>query len=403
MTLIKMSCIAVAVAGLAACGQKAETSADAAKTAPAADELVVKIGHAGPITGPAANYGKDSENGAQVAVDELNAEGVSLGGKKVKFELVSEDDQADPKSATQVAQRLVDAQVAGVIGHVTSGATIPASKIYSDAGIPQISPSATSPSYTQQGYKTAFRVIADDAAQGQALGAFAVNELKAKKIAIIDDRTAYGQGLADEFEKAAKAGGAEIVKREFTNDKSTDFAAILTTLKALKPEVIFFGGMEAQSGPLTKQMKRLGLTAKLLSGDGTRTPDYLKLAGADAEGNYASTAGQPNDKMPGFTSFSEKYKAKFKQDVAVFSPYSYDAVRTLVAAMQKADSAEPAKYLPALSKVEFAGVTGPVKFDAKGDRLNPTVTIYQVKNGQWEVAKVLGGGTAPAGNASAAQ
>src|SRR5574341_1724790 len=214
------------------------------RDAPPSGATVIKIGQVSPLTGPQAHLGKDNDNGARLAIEEMNAKGVTLGGAKVKFELVSEDDQADPKTGTIVAQKLVDAKVAGVIGHLNSGTTIPASKIYHAAGIPQISPSATNPKYTQQGYRGAFRVMANDVQQGKVLGEYAVGKLAAKKIAIIDDRTAYGQGLADEFEKAAKAGGAQIVAREFTNDKATDFAAILTTLKALKPEVIFFGGRE---------------------------------------------------------------------------------------------------------------------------------------------------------------
>jgi len=310
--------------------------------------------------------------------------------------MISEDDQADPKTATTVAQRFVDAKVAGVIGHLNSGTTIPASKLYSDAGIPQISPSATAVTYTAQGFKTAFRVIANDASQGSALGVFAADNLKAKKVAIIDDRTAYGQGLADEFEKAAKAKGVAVVGREFTTNQATDFMAILTTIKGKKPDVIFYGGMDAQAGPLTQQLKKLGIAAKVIGGDGFQTGEYIKLAGDNAEGQYASQPGMPKDKMPGYADFEKKYKAKFNADIQIYAPFTYDATRVMVAAMKKANSADPAKYLPELAKIEYTGVTGPIKFDEKGDIVGGSVTVYQIKGGKWETAATIGGGAAPA-------
>ncbi|QNM94954.1 branched-chain amino acid ABC transporter substrate-binding protein [Chitinimonas koreensis] len=407
MTLARYSLIATAVLALAACGEKkAEPAADAAPAAaPAAapSEEVIKIGHAAPLTGNIAHLGKDNENGVRLAIDELNAEGVEIGGKKVKFEMLSEDDQADPKTATTVAQRFVDAKVAGVIGHLNSGTTIPASKIYSDAGIPQISPSATNPAYTQQGFKTAFRVIANDVAQGGALGEFAATNLKAKKVAIIDDRTAYGQGLADEFEKAAKAKGVDVVGREFTTNQATDFMAILTTIKGKKPEVVFYGGMDAQAGPLAQQMKKLGINAKLIGGDGFQTGEFIKLAGDNAEGQFASQPGMPKDKMPGFAAFNDKYKAKFNTDIQIYAPFTYDATRLMVEAMKKAGSADPAKYLPELAKTDYQGVTGPIKFDDKGDILGGQVTVYQVKAGKWEAVATVGGAPAPAAAAAPAE
>jgi len=194
-------------------------------------QTVVTIAHVGPITGPIAHLGKDNENGAIMAVEELNAAGVTIGGKKVTLKLMTEDDGMDPKQGTAVAQKLADAKVAGVIGHLNSGTSIPASKIYSDAGIPQISPSATNPKYTRQGFKTTFRVVADDTQLGGTLGKYAISTLKAKSIAVIDDRTAYGQGVAEEFVKAAKAAGGNVVANEYTTNVATDFNAILTNIK----------------------------------------------------------------------------------------------------------------------------------------------------------------------------
>jgi branched-chain amino acid transport system substrate-binding protein len=377
---IKGVAVAVALAaavGISACGKK--------------EEGAVKIGHAGPLTGSIAHLGKDNENGVRLALDEANAAGVDIGGKKVKFELQSEDDQADPKQGTIVAQKLVDAKVAGVVGHLNSGTTIPASKLYNDAGIPQISPSATAVTYTNQGYKTAFRVMANDAQQGKVLGEFAATKLGAKNIAIIDDRSAYGQGLADEFEKAAKAAGANILAREFTDTSKTDFTAILTSIKGKKPDLIFYGGMDAQSGPMMKQLKNLGVTAKFLSGDGSQDAEFLKLAGDAAEGAYASSPGVPLDKMPGGKAFSDKYKAKFNTEIQIYAPYAYDAANVLIEAMKKAGSSDPAKYLPALAAITYNGVTGSITFDEKGDIKGGSISLYQVKNGKWEHIETIGG------------
>ncbi|WP_189535350.1 branched-chain amino acid ABC transporter substrate-binding protein [Paludibacterium paludis] len=391
----RLSLIAAAVMALSACGNKDQGAPAGSASAPAAaaegGDAVVKIGQVSPMSGPIAHLGKDNEYGAKLAVEDLNAEGVTIGGKKIKFELVSEDDQGDPKVGTQVAQRLVDAGVVGVVGHLNSGTTIPASKIYSDAGLPQISPSATAVDYTKQGYKTTFRVIANDLQQGKALGEFAIDGLKAKKVAVIDDRTAYGQGLADEFEKAVKGKGGNVVKREFTNDKASDFKAILTSIKASQPDVVFYGGMDAQSAPLVKQMKELGIKAKLMSGDGSQTPTFIKLAGDASEGQYASSCGVPPDKMPGFKSFNDKFKSKFNAEVQIYAPFEYDAVRVLVDAMKRANSTDPKVYLPEVAKTDYSGVTGKIAFDEKGDVKNGAVTVYQVKNGKWEVVSTVGG------------
>jgi branched-chain amino acid transport system substrate-binding protein len=344
---------------------------------------VIKIGSVSPLTGPQAHLGKDNENGARLAVDEINAAGLVIGGKKMHIDLISEDDQADPKIATTVAQKLVDNGVVGVIGHLNSGATIPASTIYHNAGIPQISPSATAIAYTAQGYSTAFRVMTNDEQQGHVLGQYAVDKLGDKKIAIIDDRTAYGQGLADEFAKAAKAAGAEVVAREYTTDRSTDFMAILTSIKAKSPDLVFFGGMDPQAGPLTKQLKQLGIKAQVLGGDGMQTPEYIKLAGADAEGEIASNPGLTLDSMPGGKAFKDKFTARFGQ-IQNYAPYAYDAVYVLVDAMKRANSTDPAKYLPALKTTDYQGVTGHIRFDQKGDVTGGAVTLYQVKNGAWQ-------------------
>ncbi|QRX83607.1 branched-chain amino acid ABC transporter substrate-binding protein [Glaciimonas sp. PAMC28666] len=349
-----------------------------------AQEEVVTIGHVGPLTGPNAHIGKDNENGAKMAIDELNAKGTMIGGKKVKFVLDGEDDASDPKLATTVAQKLVDSHVNGVIGHMNSGTTIPASKIYFDAGIPQISPSATNPKYTQQGFNTAFRVVANDGQLGGTLGRYAVEKLHAKNIAVIDDRTAYGQGVAEEFSKGAKKDGAVIVSTQFTNDKATDFNAILTSIKAKKPDLIFFGGMDAVGGPMLRQMKQLGIQAKFMGGDGLCTTELAKLAGeglADDQVVCAEAGGVPDAGKKALEDFKVAYQKKFNQEVVIYAPYVYDALMTMVEAMQQAKSADPKKYLPFLAKIHHKGVTGNIAFDAKGDIKDGSLTLYTYKGG----------------------
>jgi len=357
-----------------------------------AQDLVVKIGHVGPTSGTAAHLGKDNEMGARMAIDELNAKGVTIGGKKAKFELLAEDDASDPKQGTAAAQKLVDSKVNGVVGHLNSGTTIPASKLYSDAGIPQISPSATNPKYTRNGYKTAFRVLADDVHLGGTLGKYAVQQLKGKTIAVIDDRTAYGQGVADEFEKAAKAAGGNTAGREFTSDKATDFTAILTSLKAKNPDIIFFGGMDAVAGPMMRQMKQLGINAKFMGGDGICTGELPKLAAstmADGQVVCAEGGGVEGEAKKSMDDFRVAFKKKFNTEVQLYAPYAYDAVNVMVSAMVKAGSADPAKYLPELAKISYKGVTGPIAFDNKGDLKNGALTLYTYKGGNREQIAVV--------------
>ena len=347
-----------------------------------AQDLVVKIGHVGPTSGSIAHLGKDNENGARMAIDELNAKGVMIGGKKAKFELLAEDDAGDPKQGTAVANKLVDAKVNGVVGHLNSGTTIPASKIYFDAGIPQISPSATNPKYTRQGFKTAFRVVADDVHLGGTLGRYAVKELKGKSIVTIDNRTAYGQGVAEEFAKGVKSAGGTIQDIQFTSDKATDFTAILTAIKAKNPDIVFYGGMDAEAGPMIRQMKQLGINAKFMGGDGICSGELPKLAaGSMADGQVvcAEAGGVEGEQKVGMAKFKEDYKKKFGIDVQIYAPYVYDAVNLMVAAMVKAGSADPAKYLPALAATDYKGVTGPIAFDSKGDIKNGALTIHSYK------------------------
>lgn len=402
----KLSVVALSVAAafaLSACGEKEAPPPVAAPAAPEAKpEIVVKLGHVAPMTGPQAHLGKDNESGAVLAIEELNSQGLEIGGAKVKFELVSEDDQADPKQGTIVAQKLIDAKVNGVVGHLNSGTTIPASKLYFDAGMPQVSPSATNPKYTQQGFNTAFRVMANDIQQGKVLGEFAAKQ-GAKTVAIIDDRTAYGQGLADEFRKAAEASGLKVVANEYTNDKATDFKAILTKIKSTKADLVFFGGMDAQGGPLVKQMKDLGIKAKFLGGDGVCTPEFMKLGGPAADGEYCSLPGVPLEQLAKGPEFKSKFETKFGYQIQLYAPNAYDAVMVIADSMKRAGSVEPAAYLPEISKTKLEGVSGNIEFDEFGDLTSGAISVYQYQGGTLTYVETLGGAAAVAEPAAPAE
>lgn len=390
----------VLVLALAGCGKETSSVPHSKVDAtPAADAVTVKIGSASPLTGPQAHIGVDIRNGVELAIDDANAAGTEIGGKKVKFELIAEDDEANPTKATTVAQKLVDAGVVGVVGHFNSGASIPASKIYADAGIPQISPASTNPKYTQQGFKTTFRDVANDDQQGPGLAHFAVDKLKVKSVAVIDDSTAYGQGLADAFEKTVITNGLKVLAHEHTTDKDTDFRAILTRIKGMNPDLIMFGGIDPQAGPMVKQMEELGIRARFIAGDGVQTPNFIQLAGKAAEGAMASMPGLPKEQMPGGKKFVQEYQSKFHTEVQLFAPMGYDAVMVFIDAMKRAGSTAPAKFLPELAKTNYQGVIGPIAFDDKGDLRNGPLTIYVVKGGKWEALEVIRPG---AGNAQAA-
>ena len=387
----------VAAAILVAYGCSKEektTTTTATPAAPAAtaqpESVTVKIGHAGPLTGGIAHLGKDNENGARLAIEQANAKSVKIGGKTVKFELQGEDDQADPKLGPTIAQKFVDAKVAGVVGHLNSGVTIPASSVYSQAGIPMISGSATNPKLTEQGFKNIFRVVGRDDQQGPAIAQY-LQSMKIKKVAIADDATAYGEGLANEVEKTLKAAGVNVVAREKTNDKATDFKAILTKMKGKAPDAVFYGGMDATGGPMLKQARELGIKSVFAFGDGACTDTMNKLAGEQmAEGLICSQAGLPVQAAS--KDFLDAYKKKYNVDPIIYAPFTYDAANLLIAAMQKADSSDPAKYLGSLQKISFDGATGHIEFDDKGDRKDAEITIFKMAGAKLDPIAVVKSG-----------
>jgi branched-chain amino acid transport system substrate-binding protein len=392
---LALGTLAVAIGlGLAACGKeepKQAATKEAAKEA-APQEIVVKIGHAAPLTGGIAHLGKDNENGARLAIDQANAKGIVIDGKKIRLELVAEDDEAKPDKGPIVAQKFVDAKVAGVIGHLNSGVTIPASGVYNQAGIPMISGSATNPKLTEQDFKVTFRVVGRDDQQGPAIASYLAAEFKPKTVAVIDDATAYGEGLANEVEKSLKAAGVKVLPREKGTDKTTDWKAVLTKLRGRKPDAVFYGGMDATGGALLKQGRELGIKAVFAFGDGACTDEMKKLAGdANAEGLVCSQAGLPVQAAS--KAFLDAYKAKFNAEPILYSPFTYDATNLLLEAMQKANSVDPAKYLPVLAKASHQGATGKIEFDEKGDRKDAEMTIFTIKGGKLEPVAIVKSGT----------
>ncbi|HFF8938737.1 branched-chain amino acid ABC transporter substrate-binding protein [Serratia sp. B1] len=358
---------------------------------PALADDTVLIGLAGPLTGPSARIGKDLENGARLAIADANAQKPTLNGKPVTFKLVSEDDQSDPRTAVAVAQRLVDEGVAGVVGHWNTGTSIPAARIYHDAGIAQVAPVATGHGYTQQGFDTSFRVMGHDDDGGNYAGQYAVKTLKAKRIAVIDDRTAFGQGLADEFIKSLQAEGVQPVTREYVDDKTVDFSAVLTTVRSKNADLIFFGGVDSQAAPLARKLKQLGMNAQLMGAGGFVSQTFLTLAQREGEGVVALEPGLPLEQMPGGKAFEQAYRDRYHTHIELHAPFAYDATRMLIAAIEQADSANPADYLPKLRAIHYQGVTGDIAFDAQGNLQQPSFTLYRVVDGKWQPQTVLGG------------
>ncbi|MDP2035720.1 MAG: branched-chain amino acid ABC transporter substrate-binding protein [Polaromonas sp.] len=390
---MKWTAVALAATLVVACGKKEEAAPAAtapaapvaAAPAPAGDTLVVKIGHVGPVSGAQAHYGKDNENGVRMAIEDLNKQGVMIGGKKATFEIVAEDDAADPKQGTAAAQKLCDSKVAGVVGHLNSGTTIPASKVYNDCGIPHVTGAATNPDLTKPGYKTTYRIIANDLSLGAGLAFYAADTLKLKKVAVIDDRSAYGQGVADIFKKTAKEKGMTVVDEQFTTDKATDFMAILTAIKAKAPDAVFYGGMDPQAGPMLRQMEQLGMSkVKYFGGDGICTSEIAKLAGGakTLDNVICAEGGASLAKMPGGTEWKKRYDEKYPNQFQVYSPYTYDATFVLVDAMKRANSIDPAVYIPELIKTSFKGVTTTIEFQPNGELKNPAITLYSYKEGK---------------------
>jgi branched-chain amino acid transport system substrate-binding protein len=352
-----------------------------ASTAAAAGEQVVKIGVSGPLTGANAFAGKDDENGVRLALEELNAQKVKVAGKVVRFELVSEDDQGDPKAGVNVAQKFADAGVKFVLGPYNSGVAIPASRVYNDNGI-LMSTVGTNPKITKSGYPNVFRIVASDAQVGASMASYAASELKLKNVGVIDDRTAFGAGIAAEFARQAKASGVKVAGHEFTHDKASDFAAILTKLKARKVDAVFFGGYAPQAAPMARQMKQLGLNVRLLGGDTLCSPEMAKLGGDAVGANVlCAQAGAMLDKQAAGPAFKAKYRQRFKREPDVYAPSFYDQTMFIGQAMRSTNSVDPSVVGAALRATSYKGVVGPYAYDVAGNLKKTAVTVYTFKDG----------------------
>ncbi len=357
----------------------------------AADPLTVRIGFAAPLTGDNAGYGRDLQNGVQLALDDANAQNIHVGDQLAHFTLVAVDDQSDPRQGMLAARHLVDANVSVVVGHFNSGTTLPASRIYESAGIPMISPAATNAAITSQGFANTFMVIPTDAQNAGNAASYALDVSRARRIAIIDDRSAFGQGEADEFERAVKAQGGNIVARDYTNSQATDLRPVLAKIQPATPDLVYFGGLDAQAATLARQMKQLGVTAQLVTGGGVRNSQFIRLAGPAAEGVMAWEYGRPLADMPLGKRFAHRFHDRYGVDVLSYAPFGYDAAWAAIKAMENAKSASPDAYRASLKTVSFDGVTGHIAFDGNGTLKNGASTLYQVKNGDWVPLVTRGG------------
>ncbi|WP_375131853.1 branched-chain amino acid ABC transporter substrate-binding protein [Sphaerotilus natans] len=344
---------------------------------------VVKIGFTGPLSGGQAAYGADNRDGLMLAVKELNARGVQVGGRKVSFEVVAQDDAADPRQGVAVAQLLADAHVRYVIGPYNSGVAIPAGRVYNDAGMLMLTV-ASNPKVTQLGYPRLFRVGVNDAQVGMSMAVHAATKMKARTVAVIDDRTAYGQGLVEEFVGEAKRQGLTVVRQEYTTDKATDFTAILSSIRAAQPDVVFYGGYSSQAGPMLRQMVTQGIRAPLLGGDGICTTETSRLSGGSlADGRvFCSQAGVVLEQADAGRAFAAKYRAAYQRDPLTYAVSFYDAAMLLADAMQKTGSTDPGKLAEQLAAGRYVGVAGEYAFNAAHDLKQSPVSVYGFKGGQ---------------------
>jgi branched-chain amino acid transport system substrate-binding protein len=356
-----------------------------------AQSAPVQIGFAGPLTGPSSNYGKDLEMGVRLAIDEANAAHIMIAGKPLQLSLDSQDDGGDPKTAVQVAQRLVDSNVAAVVGHFNSGTTLAASSVYDRGGMLQIVPAASNPKITHQGFKLLFRPYGTDNTVAQAAAQHAVHALNAKRIAIIDDRTAYGAGLADEFEAAVKAQGGQVIDREFTSDQATDFKAVLTHIVGAQADLIFVSCLGGEGALVVKQARQLGYHGALMAGATFANKNFITRAGDASEDMYAFEQGAILDQLPQGKTFLASFHAKYGADPIGFAPFAYNDVWVLVNAMKKANSTDPKVFAAAIPTLSFEGVFGTIEFNEFGDLKNPKTTLFKVQKGIWVPVKTFNG------------
>ena len=339
----------------------------------------IRIGFMSPVTGPQAANGVDNRDGALLAVKELNGKGIKVGGKPVQFDLDINDDVADPKQGVQVAQTLIDKKVKFVVGPYNSGVAVPTSRVFADGGAVMLTV-ASNPKVTEQGYKNLFRIGASDNQLGAKMATYAAQDLKVKTIAVIDDRTAYGQGVASEFTEQAKKLGLKIVLNQFTTDKSTDFSAILTSVRASKADAVFFGGYSPQAGPMLRQMRSLGVKVPLLGGDGICSSETATLSQVAGDLNvFCTQGGSMLDRSDKGQKFVERYRAEYKRDPLTYAAAFYDGVNLLASAIEATQSTDAQKIIAHIAGGNFAGVAGEYAYDDKHDLRSSAVTVFAFK------------------------
>ena len=341
------------------------------------DENVIRIGAAGPMTGDQSKMGVDLRNSVELAVAEWNEKGGVLGKKIV---LLPADDQADPKQAVSIANKLINQKAVALVGHWNSSCSIPASKYYQDANIVMISPATTNPQLTLQGFKNVFRVCGTDDQQGRVAAEFVLKTIRPKKIAIIHDKTAYGQGLADYF-KRALGDRVQVVYYGGIIQRDPDYKAVLTTIKQSDPELYFFGGIYPEAGRLVRQAKEIGMNIPMITGDGVYDPTFINIAGTSAEGTYVTFGAEPAG-LPSAKSFMDKYKAKYG-DPGPYSIYAYDAANIILTAIAETRNTDGSKVAEYISKTVFHGAFGDISFDKNGDVTKAPYVIWQVKGGKF--------------------
>lgn len=379
---MKRSIVCAALLGMLACKANAETK-------------IVKIGSGAPKSGGIAELGQDNELGAQLAIDDINAAGLLVGGQKIRLQLVGKNDAGYAKTGVKVAQQIVQSGAVAVVGHLNSGVSMPANQIYAAAGMAQVSPSSTNPEYTlsyanstPKGNHSAYRVVPNDIQQGRVLAKWLITH-NAKRVALLDDSTQYGHNLAEYINTDLKQNNISVVINESLTDKTTDFEYILTEIRNAQVDYIFWGGMDDTGAALAKQIKALDLKAQLLSGDGLCYFKFMELAAKAAEGTVCAHGDGPLSALPRGEWFGKHFKQKTGRSVQIYAPYAYDAVYAIVEAMKIAQSTEREAIAAAMPRVDFEGVTGRIRFDKHGDIQNGAVTMSQVVDGKLKVIDVL--------------
>lgn len=354
---------------------------------------VAKIALVAPITGDLAAMGQGMKNAAQMAVDEEKERRIygqtatsrgTLPGVGIFIELAAFDDRADPKEAVNVASQIVsDRAIVGVVGHLNSGCSIPASAVYNRYNLLMISPASTNPKLTQQGFKNVFRTCTTDEVQGSFAAGYSFRKLGLRKISIIHDKTPYGQGLAEEFSKKFRDDGGKILSFDGINIGDKDFNALLTRIKSLSPQVIFFGGVYGEGGLISRQAKGLGLKVPLIGGDALKSPEYIDIGGKATEGDIITMVGLPAEKLPQSKEFIDKYTKLYPNaKIQPYDAYTYDTTNMIIQAIRTVGS-DKTKIGDYIAQVKYSGLIGTTSFDEKGDTTNKAISIYKIQNGEF--------------------